>query len=65
MRRVSRSFRRRWTGSFVASSGRLWGVTLTIYYVTPWIRWDRGAHLPDQAVLVNLGNRRFFFWIEI
>jgi len=42
------------------------GVTLTIYYVTPWIRWDRGAHLPDQAVLVDLGNRRFFFfWIEI
>ena len=32
----------------------------------PWIRWDRGAHLPDQAVLVDLGNRRFFFfWIEI
>ncbi|MFQ5566646.1 MAG: cytochrome c oxidase accessory protein CcoG [Paracoccaceae bacterium] len=42
------------------------GVTLTIYYVTPWIRWDRGAHLPDQAVLVDLAHRRFFFfWIEI
>ncbi len=42
------------------------GITLTIYYVTPWIRWDRGAHLPDQAVLVDLANRRFFFfWIEI
>jgi cytochrome c oxidase accessory protein FixG len=42
------------------------GITLAIYYVTPWIRWDRGAHLPDQAVLVDLANRRFFFfWIEI
>jgi cytochrome c oxidase accessory protein FixG len=42
------------------------GVTLTIYYVTPWLRWDRGAHLPDQAVLVDLAHRRFFFfWIEI
>jgi cytochrome c oxidase accessory protein FixG len=42
------------------------GVTLAIYYLTPWIRWDRGAHLPDQAVLVDLANRRFcFFWIEI
>jgi len=41
-------------------------VTLGIYYVTPWIRWDRGPHLPDQAVLIDLANRRFFFfWIEI
>ncbi|MEO3413557.1 cytochrome c oxidase accessory protein CcoG [Roseovarius sp. CAU 1744] len=41
-------------------------VTLGIYYLTPWIRWDRGANLPDQAVLVDLANRRFFFfWIEI
>ncbi|MEL6996654.1 MAG: cytochrome c oxidase accessory protein CcoG [Pseudomonadota bacterium] len=42
------------------------GVTLAIYYLTPWIRWDRGPHLPDQAVLIDLANRRFyFFWIEI
>jgi len=41
-------------------------VTLGVYYVTPWIRWDRGPALPDQAVLVDLANRRFFFfWIEI
>ena len=41
-------------------------VTLGIYYITPWIRWDRGAALPDQAVLLDLANRRFFFfWIEI
>ncbi len=41
-------------------------VTLGIYYVTPWIRWDRGPSMPDQAVLVDLANRRFFFfWIEI
>ncbi len=41
-------------------------VTLTIYYVTPWIRWDRGPYAPDQAVLVDLANRRFFFFfIEI
>jgi polyferredoxin len=29
-------------------------VTLTIYYVTPWLRWDRGPYAPDQAVLVDL-----------
>ena len=41
-------------------------ITLTIYYVTPWIRWDRGPGAPDQAVLVDLANRRFFFFfIEI
>lgn len=41
-------------------------VTLTIYYVTPWIRWDRGPFAPDQAVLVDLANKRFyFFFIEI
>ncbi len=40
--------------------------TLGIYYLTPWIRWDRGPNLPDQAVLIDLANRRFFFfWIEI
>ncbi|MGF1500961.1 MAG: cytochrome c oxidase accessory protein CcoG [Paracoccaceae bacterium] len=41
-------------------------LTLGVYYITPWIRWDRGAGNPDQAVLVDLANRRFFFfWIEI
>lgn len=41
-------------------------VTLGIYYLVPWIRWDRGPSLPDQAVLLDLANRRFyFFWIEI
>ena len=41
-------------------------VTLGIYYVTPWLRWDRGPALPDQAVLIDLANRRFFFFfIEI
>ena len=41
-------------------------ITLGIYYLTPWIRWDRGPELPDQAVLIDLVSRRFFFfWIEI
>ena len=39
---------------------------LGIYYLTPLIRWDRGPSLPDQAVLIDLANRRFFFFmIEI
>ena len=41
-------------------------VTLAIYYLTPWIRWDRGLGAPDQAVLIDLPSRRFyFFFIEI
>ena len=41
-------------------------VTLAIYYGTPWIRWDRGPFAPDQAVLLDLANRRFYmFGIEI
>ncbi|WP_339914190.1 cytochrome c oxidase accessory protein CcoG [uncultured Brevundimonas sp.] len=38
-------------------------VTLTIYYVTPWIRWDRPGDLPDQAVLVDFAGRRFYFFM--
>lgn len=37
-------------------------LTLTIYYVTPWIRWDRPGDLPDQAVLVDFTGRRFYFF---
>ncbi len=36
-------------------------VLLTIYYVTPWIRWDRGPGQPNQAVLVDFAGPRFYF----
>ncbi|MFO7757237.1 MAG: cytochrome c oxidase accessory protein CcoG, partial [Roseovarius sp.] len=53
-------------GSFRNLKWAIMFVTLGIYYVTPWIRWDRGPNLPDQAVLLDLADRRFFFfWIEI
>ena len=39
---------------------------LALYYLVPWLRWDRGPGVPDQAVLVDMANARlFFFWIEI
>jgi cytochrome c oxidase accessory protein FixG len=42
------------------------GVLLSIYYLVPWLRWDRGPNAPDQAVLVDMAGRRaYFFWIEI
>jgi polyferredoxin len=59
-------FPRKVRGKFRTLKWWIMGVTLAIYYLTPWLRWDRGPHLPDQAVLVDLANRRFyFFWIEI
>ncbi len=41
-------------------------VTLAIYYITPFLRWNRGSNAPDQAVLIDLANAKaYFFWIEI
>ena len=41
-------------------------VLLGAYYVAPWLRWDRGPGLPDQALLIDMtGRRAYFLWIEI
>jgi cytochrome c oxidase accessory protein FixG len=41
-------------------------ITLGIYYGLPFLRWDRGLNAPNQAVLVDLPSRRFyFFFVEI
>jgi len=41
-------------------------VTLGIYYLAPFIRWDRGPSAPDQAILIDLEHARaYWFWIEI
>ncbi len=40
--------------------------TLGIYYLLPFVRWDRGPNAPSQAVLIDFSNSRFyFFFIEI
>jgi len=56
--RVHGTFRRvKWAVLFV---------TLGIYYLLPFVRWDRGPNAPHQAVLIDFPNRRFyFFFIEI
>ena len=55
---VSGAFRRiKWT---------LLVLALSVYYLLPFVRWDRGPHLPHQAVLVDMPGRRFyFFFIEL
>jgi len=40
----------------------LMAATLTVYYVTPWLRWERPGALPDQAVLVDFAHARFYFF---
>ncbi|MER9851434.1 cytochrome c oxidase accessory protein CcoG [Mesorhizobium sp. M0106] len=59
-------FPKRASGSFRRFKWLVMAITLGIYYLTPWLRWDRGPFAPDQAVLLDLANRRFyFFFIEI
>ncbi|MCK5276409.1 MAG: cytochrome c oxidase accessory protein CcoG [Alphaproteobacteria bacterium] len=39
---------------------------LAIYYLAPWLRWDRGPGAPDQALLIDMPARRaYFFFVEI
>ena len=53
-------------GTFRRLKWAVMAFALAVYYITPWIRWDRGPYAPDQAVLIDLANRRFYmFSIEI
>ncbi len=41
-------------------------ILLAIYFLAPFLRWDRGPGAPDQAILIDLpGRRAYFFFIEI
>jgi cytochrome c oxidase accessory protein FixG len=46
-----------------------WGLMafcLGVYYLLPFVRWNRGLGAPDQAVLIDFPNRRFyFFFVEL
>ena len=53
-------------GTFRKLKWAVMAVTLGIYYLVPWIRWDRGPGMPDQAVLIDMAHERFyFFFIEL
>jgi cytochrome c oxidase accessory protein FixG len=53
-------------GRFRRIKWTILGITLAVYYLLPFMRWDRGPGMPSQAVLVDLPHRRFyFFFIEL
>ncbi len=53
-------------GKFRAVKWAVMAVTLGIYYLLPWMRWDRGPNLPDQAFLIDFANQRIYiFWLDI
>ena len=52
-------------GQFRKLKWLVMGVTLAIYYGLPWLRWYRGPDLPNQAVLLDMPNNRYFFFIFV
>lgn len=53
-------------GTFRRIKWIVMGVLLAIYYIVPFLRWDRGPGNPNQAVLVDLDRPRlYFFFIEL
>ncbi len=53
-------------GTFRNIKWALLALTLGVYYLLPFLRWDRGPNLPNQAVLIDMPHRRFyFFFIEL
>jgi len=64
--RRKKIFPKRASGDFRRFKWLVMVVTLGIYYITPWLRWDRGPNAPDQGVLIDFPHRRFYFFpIEI
>jgi cytochrome c oxidase accessory protein FixG len=54
------------SGRFRNIKWSLMASCLGVYYLLPFVRWDRGPDAPSQAVLIDFPNRRFyFFFIEI
>ena len=54
------------SGTYRRIKWALMAVCLAVYYLLPFVRWDRGPNAPSQAVLIDFPNRRFyFFFIEL
>jgi cytochrome c oxidase accessory protein FixG len=57
---------RRSEGTFRRIKTAMNWVLLSIFFIGPWLRWDRGPDAPDQAILIDMpGRKAYFFSIEI
>ena len=64
--KAAKVYPRRVSGTFRTLKWAAMAALLGIYYGAPWLRYDRGPHVPDQAILIDLtGQRGYFFGIEI
>jgi cytochrome c oxidase accessory protein FixG len=53
-------------GAFRRLKWLVMAVLLGIFWIMPWVRWDRGPGAASQAILIDLpGRRAYFFAIEI
>jgi cytochrome c oxidase accessory protein FixG len=54
------------SGTYRNIKWALMAFCLSVYYILPFVRWDRGPNAPSQAVLIDFPSRRFyFFFIEL
>jgi len=64
--KAEKIYPRRVAGTFRSLKWVAMLTLLGIYYIAPWVRYDRGPHVPNQAILIDLvGQRGYFFGIEI
>lgn len=62
----ARIYQAKVSGKFRQAKWILMSVLLGIYYLAPFIRWNRGGDAPDQAILIDIIGRKFyFFFIEL
>ncbi len=65
-KKQERIYPKRVSGTFRTLKWIAMVVCLAIYYLVPFIRWDRGPYVPDQAVLIDLAHGRgYWFGLEI
>src|ERR1700740_618436 len=59
-------YTQRVSGTFRRIKWHLMAFSPGIYTLLPFARWNRGLGAPDQAVLIDFPNRRFyFFFVEL
>jgi cytochrome c oxidase accessory protein FixG len=54
------------TGKYRTLKNRLTAFFFAVFYLLPWLQWDRGSNAPHQAVLLDFDSQRFyFFFVEL